>query len=162
MAFLAGAMAGGAIAEGAKLLTKRAKFDFGRTVWVGVVYGIIGMLVDILYQCQAQWFGHGNDIFTLSRKMAFDMFIFTPFLSFPLATSLIGWWKDGFTTTFWQRALTWKYYRSEVVPTMPLGWVYWIPVVLLTYALPLPVQFPFAILAEAAWCVMFVFMIAGE
>ncbi|MBL8059575.1 MAG: hypothetical protein JNK63_02535 [Chthonomonas sp.] len=161
-AFLAGFIAGAVVAEAAKLVTKRATFNGVRLLWVGFVYGVVGILIDLLYRFQAHWFGHGTDIGTLTTKMLVDMLIFSPFLSFPFASAMFGWWKAGFKSSFWKRALTWAYYRDEVLPTLPLGWAFWVPMVYLTYSLPLALQFPFSMLAEAAWCVLFVFMVAGE
>ena len=161
-AFAAGFVAGAVVAEAAKLITKRATFDHGRVLWVGFVYGVVGILIDLLYHYQAEWFGHGTDPQTLTMKMLVDMLIFSPFISFPFATAMFGWWKAGFKASFWKRALTWAFYRDGVAPTLPLGWAFWVPVVLLAYSLPLPLQFPFSMLAEAAWCVLFVFMVAGE
>ena len=161
-AFGAGFVAGGIVAEMAKLVTGRARFDLGRSLWVGIVYGVIGILVDLLYGLQAQMFGHGTDLGTLTMKMSFDMLVFTPFLSFPLAGALFAWRKSGYRMSFWRVALRWSFYRDEIAPTMPLGWAYWVPMVYLTYALPLALQFPFSMLAEAAWSVLFVFMVAGE
>lgn len=164
-AFVAGFIAGGCVPELAKWATGKLKSwgrkDWGRLVWAGFVYGIVGILVDILYRLQAIWFGHGNDLGTVAIKVAVDMTAFTLLISFPVAASLFAWWREGFRMSFWREAFSWRFYRDEILSKVPLGWSFWIPILALTYALPLPLQFPFAMLAEAAWSVLFVFMILG-
>lgn len=164
--FCSGFVAGGLISEFAKIITgKVRRYDRRhaiRVAWAGSVYGLIGILVDFLYFYQSVWFGQGNDVGTLSLKTAVDMLVFTPFMSFPIAASLFAWWKNDFSLAFWREALTWRFYRDEVLASLPLGWAYWVPFLFLTYSLPQNLQFPFAMLAESAWSVLFVFMIAGE
>jgi len=165
-AFVAGFLAGGLLPEIAKAVTGRlrsfSRAELVRATWTGVVYGLVAICVDLLYVGQAVWFGHGRDAATLTMKTAVDMLIFSPFVSIPLATYLLGWWQSGFRARFWRRAFTFRFYREEVLGAMPLCWAYWVPILLLTYALPLPIQFPFAILAESAWSIVFVFFVVDR
>lgn len=165
-AFIAGGIAGGFIPELAKLATGRVKkFDQKHTIgvlWAAFVYGLVGITVDLLYKAQAVWFGTGNDVGTLAIKVFVDMTAFTMLVSFPLAASLFAWWREGFKWSFWKGAFTWNFYKTEIASKLPIGWAFWIPILTCTYALPLNLQFPFAILAEAAWSVLFVFMMTDN
>lgn len=161
--FFAGAIAGAGIPEVAKVVTGRVRrldrAEFGKLAWTAVVYGIVGVTVDIFYRYQAVWFGAGIDPKTLTIKTVVDMFVFAPFLSIPMACALFGWWKAGYSIAFWKRAFTIDFYKREVAPAMPLCWAFWIPMLICTYSLPSTLQFPFAVLGEGAWSVLFVFMV---
>ncbi len=162
-AFLAGFIAGGLLPEIAKFLTGRrhrySRTHVVRVLWTGFVYGLIGILIFYLYDLQARWFGNGIDWGTLTLKTSVDMGIFTPLVSVPMAAALFAWWKAEFAWTFWAKVFSRKFYREEVVSKLPLCWAYWIPFLYLTYALPIDLQFPFAIVAESAWSILFVFMV---
>ena len=162
-AFVAGAIAGGVIPEIARAMMRRIpKFD--RT-WLqtagynAFVYGIIGAQVDVFYQFQALTFGGGNDAKTLIVKTAVDMAIFTPVLSIPTAVLLYAWKRRGFRIHGWKGAFTRKFYAKEVWPTLVPCWAFWIPVLLCVYAMPSDLQYCFAVLAEAAWSMVFVVMV---
>lgn len=165
-AFLAGYVAGGLLPEIAKFITGRrhrySRTHVVRVLWTGFVYGLIGILIFFLYDLQGKWFGNGNDLVTLTLKTAVDMGIFTPLVSVPMAAALFAWWKAGFDWEFWKRVFTLKFYQEEVVSKLPLCWAYWTPFLYLTYALPIDLQFPFAIVAESAWSILFVFMVTDE
>ncbi len=165
-AFVAGAIAGGLIPEIAKLVTgKLRRYDrhlVGKALWAGVVYGIVGIQVSLLYDAQALWFGTSTDLGTLTLKTVVDMLTFTPFISIPTAAALFSWWKHDFDWSYWRTMLSWSFYKKEVLTAIPLCWAYWIPILYCTYALPTDLQFPFAILAESAWSVLFVFLVVGE
>jgi hypothetical protein len=117
--------------------------------------------VDIFYRYQAVMFGTGIDVATLVKKTSMDMFVVSPIIFVPTGMLLLHLKNSHFRVGSLREALTWKFYRAYVVPTMPYNWAYWIPVVLCVYALPTVLQFPFAQLAEAAWSLLFVF-IASE
>jgi hypothetical protein len=163
-AFLSGAVAGGLIPELAKLITGRLKkLDTGwlrDTAFNALVYGLIGMLVDVFYKQQAIWFGNGNDATTLFLKTIVDMIPFTMFLSIPFAISLFEWRKLGFQGLV--GGYRHGFYRHKVIPALIPCWAFWVPILICCYALPLNLQFPFAMLAEAAWSIMFVFIATGR
>ncbi|MBX3096756.1 MAG: hypothetical protein KF812_07835 [Fimbriimonadaceae bacterium] len=165
-AFVAGLIGGGIVPEIARVFTGKTKrLDAENLIRIGstaFTYGVVGIQVDLLYNYQAVWFGQGNDAVTLLQKTAVDMLLFSPLLSIPTATYLLGWWQSSFSRRYWAKALTWKFFRDECLGAMPLCWSYWIPILLLTYALPLPLQFPFAILAESAWSIVFVLLVVDR
>lgn len=165
-AFMAGFVAGGIIAELAKIVTGRVRrFDadwLRGLLFTSFVYGCVGILVDVLYQAQASWFGHGTDWQTLTLKTAVDMLLFSTIISIPFATAMFSWFSHRFSLRELMRDLSNRYYVRKVVPGLIPCWAFWTPVLVCTYALPLKLQLPFAILAEAAWSVIFVFIAKGQ
>ena len=161
--FLAGGFAGGAIPEVAKLFMRRIpRFDrpwLASGAFNAFVYGIVGVQVDMLYQLQGLVFGGGHDPRTLIGKTAGDMGLFTTLLSIPTAVLLYAWKRRGFRFTRWRLAFTRRFYAAEVWPTLVPCWAFWIPVLLCVYAMPPNLQFCFAVFAEAAWSMVFVFMV---
>lgn len=165
-AFVAGMIAGGVVPEAARVLTGKIARSYGpqagRAAWAAVVYGVVGLQVDALYRMLAQVFGTGTDPVTALKKTAFDLLVFTPFLSIPTAVALLAWYREGFAITFWRSAFGWPFYRDQVLASLPLCWSYWGPVLVCTYSLPVDLQFPFAILMESAWSVLFVSLVVDE
>lgn len=155
-AFLAGAIAGGAMPVLALIATRKFTGDWGRAVWSGLVYGIIGIFVDLLYLLLGQWIGRGNEYPVVATKVAIDMFVFSPFLSIPTAAFLFAWWREKLRGSYFKDALSRRFYVDEVLKALPLTWAFWIPMLCCIYVLPVPIQFPFAMLIEAAWSVLFV------
>lgn len=165
-AFVAGLIAGGVVPEVARILTGKIARPYGpqagRAAWAAIVYGVVGLQVDALYRVLALAFGTGTDPVTALKKTAFDLLVFTPFLSIPTAVALLAWYRDGFASSFWRRAIGRAFYRDQVLASLPLCWSYWGPVLVCTYSLPFSLQFPFAILMESAWSVLFVSLVVDE
>ncbi len=166
-AFVSCFIAGGFFPEIAKFCVRKSpKYDRAQitsVLWTAVVYGYIGVTVDIFYNLQATLFGSGVDVVTLAKKMAFDILVFAPLFSIPTSVMLFTFGYDGFKREFWtKKAFTKKYLMNAVLPAMPMGWAFWIPVLLCLYSLPTSLQFPFAMLAEAAWSILFVFLLTPE
>lgn len=161
-AFVAGFVAGGLLAELAKILTgKVKKFDrpwLRMLLYTGFVYGCVGISVDILYRMQAVWFGHGIDWQTLTIKTLVDMLLFSTLVSIPFATACFAFHQVSFSIPKFKAELRDRFYMRRVVPGLIPCWGFWTPVLFCTYALPLKLQLPFAILAEAAWSILFVFI----
>jgi uncharacterized membrane protein YccC len=53
------------------------------------------------------------------------------------------------------RVLSLDFYMQKVLPTVVSGLGFWLPVVLLIYCLPLPLQFPLFTLALTLWVMIF-------
>ncbi len=164
--FAGGAVAGGVIPEIAKLLMGRIKrFDRAWLASAGYnafVYGVVGVEVDLFYRLQASWFGADNDPKTLVVKTLVDMALFSPLLCIPTATLLYVWKRREFRFRGWRAVFTRWFYAKEIWPTLIPCWMFWIPVLLCVYAMPVNLQFCFALLAEAAWSMVFVVMVHRE
>lgn len=159
---LGGFLAGGIVPEIAKAATRRmAKADAiwaGNTLFNGFVYLIVASQVDLFYRFQAWLFGPGVDPGTIALKTAVDMLLFAPFLCMPTAVLICSLrehaWRLGPTL----RGVNRIWFRERVVPAILPGWAFWIPFLLALYALPLPIQMPLALLGEAAWSIIFIFI----
>ena len=161
-AFIAGAIAGGVIPEIAKALTGRmgspTRQWFAASSFNALVYAMVGVQVDLFYRFQTWCFGSGTDFQTLVMKTAVDMAIFTPVLSIPLAVLMFEWKRVGFDLRRMGPAFTGRFYLNSIVPALIPCWAFWIPILICVYSLPANLQFVFALLAEAAWSILFVFI----
>ena len=159
---LVGAIGAGLTPEIAKALVGKLKrLDrawLEKTLYTAFVYSLIGILVDVFYKVQAAAFGSGNAPATLAIKTAVDMLVFSPFLSIPMACTLFALFEQRFQADKMGKELRFQFYRRKIAPSLLLCWFFWTPVLLCVYAFPTPIQFPIAMIAEAAWSVLFVFM----
>ncbi len=166
-AFAAGAVAGGVLPEIAKILAgKLRKLDRG---WLAdaatnaIVYGIIGILVDGLYTGQARVFGSGVDLATLVKKNLADMLVFSPIIGIPIPLGLYELRSRLAPRWAGDRVKSWsEFYRDKYAPSLVMSWGFWIPILFCVYALPPNLQFVFAMFAEAAWSLLFVFVATGK
>lgn len=153
--FVAGALAGGLLPE---LLTV-AVFQRGRvrrenlgSLAFGVCFwGVMALIVDALYRAQALAFGDGVDFATVLKKAAFDQFIFTPFVTIPFTIVVFEWRDASYSLSGMPRVLSLDFYMQKILPAVVSGLGFWLPVVLLVYSLPLPLQFPLFTLALTLW-----------
>lgn len=159
-AFLAGFVAGCVIPELAKVLTGRIPTDRVRwlkdSVFNGVAYGLLGIAVDVLYRLQTAWFGSGIDVTTIAIKTIVDQALFATLIAMPGLMMLFDGRAGGWRLA--RRMLTPAGYRDRVLPALIPNWAFWIPVLLCVYALPTDLQFVFAMLMDAAWSIVFVFI----
>ncbi len=156
---VAGALAGGLLPE---LLTvavfqrRRVRRENLGSLAFGVCFwGVMGMVVDALYRAQAFAFGDGVDLATVLKKAAFDQFVFTPFVTIPLTVVVFEWRHAGFRFSGMPRVLSLDFYLQKILPAVVSGLGFWLPVVLLVYSLPLPLQFPLFTLALTLWVMIF-------
>ena len=116
-------------------------------------WGVIGIIVDVLYRAQALWFGTNTDLATILPKVLIDQFLYSPFIGTPLCLLYFAWADHGFRIAG-IRAL---------LPDLPLravgiqcaAWMIWIPGVTLIYAMPSLLQIPIAILITSFWILIF-------
>ncbi|HEX7317219.1 MAG TPA: hypothetical protein VF297_25185 [Pyrinomonadaceae bacterium] len=123
---------------------------FGACFW-----GLMAMVVDALYRAQAFAFGDGVDLATVLKKTAFDQFVFTPFVSIPLTVVIYEWRQAGYRLAGMPRVLSLDFYTRKVLPSVVSGLGFWLPIVLLVYCLPQPLQFPLFTLALTLWVMIF-------
>ncbi len=116
-------------------------------------WGVIGMIVDLLYRAQDLWFGTNADFATILPKVLVDQFLYSPFIGTPLAIFYFAWADHGFRLSG----------IRSVLPDLPLrvfgiqcaAWMIWIPGVTLIYAMPSLLQIPIAILITSFWILIF-------
>jgi hypothetical protein len=121
-----------------------------------------GIVIDLLYRGEARLFGADASIGTIASKTAFDQFVFNP-LWLPLIIALYTWQREGFRLAPTTRALLVpRFYRTQVLPLLLPAWCFWIPMVSIIYALPVPLQFLLFVLALGAWSLIMVSIASGE
>jgi hypothetical protein len=158
---IAGFLAGSALPELAKIATGKVKaLDQAwrsKTLFTGFVYAFVALLVQGLYFVQVALFGDSGSLPSTVAKVAFDMLVFSPFLSIPFATGLFRWHASQFKPSSFTQVYTKTGYAQFVLPGLILCWAFWTPVMSAIYTLPMRLQFPIAMLCEAAWAILFVF-----
>jgi len=158
-----GFIAGGLLPELAKLTAGRVpklNKEYAKQVFfTGLVYGIVAVLVFYLYKLQVLMFGDVPTLGATTLKVAFDMLVFSPFLSMPFATGMFIWRRNNYKFSSWKKVFTPAGYSQNVLPTLVLCWAFWTPVLACVYVLPEKLQFVVAILCEAAWSIVFVFTV---
>lgn len=155
-ALVAGFLAGSAIPEFARLVSRHKLTPIKDVLFNGFAYGTLGVLISAFYDQQSRWFGDGIDFGTLLIKTTVDMGLAAPLMFIPYVVLLFEWRKGG-----WQRAkqiLSPVGYRDVVLPALLPNWAFWIPVLFCVYAMPQSLQFSLSTLAEAAWSIVFVFI----
>ncbi len=161
-AFISCAIACGILPEIAKALTgtlpKLDKWWIIGVVHTSVVFGAVGIFVDLFYQFQGVLFGTGVDPLTLTQKTLFDMGVFAPLFCIPFEVATLEWGHHRYRMKALWGNMTPLAYRDRVLPVLLPCWAFWIPVLLCVYSLPPNLQFPFAMLAEAAWSIIVVFV----
>lgn len=163
---VAGVLAGAVVPDLAKVLTgKLRRFDrawVSRFLTAAFVYATLSVVVDVFYIGLARVFGEGVDVGTILAKVTVDMLLFSPLLAVPYSVAAFRWRLDGFQVRALPYLFSWSFYRREVVPVLAMTWVFWIPMLMCVYALPLDLQFTFSRFTSAAWSVILVFMTTGH
>jgi hypothetical protein len=159
------AFAGGVLPELAKLAAQRGRSPLagrgGEIAFNVAFFAFNGVVVDGLYRLEASLFGLGTGAATIAAKTAFDQFVFTPpWLC--LITALYLFRARGFSWRATRPAFARGFLRGRVLPLLLPDWFFWIPMVSVIYAFPLPLQFLLFILALAAWSLILVVIAGGE
>lgn len=156
---VSGVLAGGLLPE---LLTVavfqrwRVRWEnLGSLVFGASYWGLMAMIVDALYRGQALLFGDGVDFATVLKKTFVDQFLFTPFVTIPLTVVVFEWRHAGYRRAGMPRVLSLDFYMQKVLPSVVSALGFWLPIVLLVYSLPLPLQFPLFTLALTLWVMIF-------
>lgn len=119
-------------------------------------FAYLGVQIDLFYQFQAWLFGTGTDVTTVVAKTAFDMLVFTPFLSIPISAFCFTWRDAEFRNDRTRNALTNGAFSGRYAAFLVTAWAFWLPVVLAVYALPSNLQFMLFMLAQAAYSLIIV------
>ena len=131
---------------------------FRKLGWNFLFFAFNGLLVDLFYVLQAYLFGIGSSWSVVLPKMALDFFGFIPLLALPMSVSYFLWLELGWSPSRILRAWGWPLYRDRVVPLLIPDFVYWGPILIFLYGLPLTLQVPFFLLAFSGWSLAFVFI----
>ena len=136
-------------------------WDMGRLRrlgWNFLFFSFNGLLVDLFYLLQATLFGIGASWKVVLPKMALDFFGFIPWVALPMSVSYFLWLELDWSPRRIFRAWSWNLYRARVLPLIIPDFVYWGPILVFLYGLPLSLQVPFFLLAFSGWSLAFVFI----
>lgn len=158
-----GFIAGGFIPEVAKPLVGRMpKLNrdwFSLTIYTSIVYMTLTIIVYYMFKLQVVMFGDDGSPLMVAKKVIFDQFIFSPFLSIPLGVGLFKWRQENFSLSAWKQVAVPELYKKNVLPALIMCWAYWGPITIGMYFLPEKVQFVASAFCQAAWSLLFVFMV---
>ncbi|MBL8069069.1 MAG: hypothetical protein JNM28_11515 [Armatimonadetes bacterium] len=158
-----GFFAGGILPEIAKALVgKIGKTDrdwVNSTLYTGSVYMLVTFLVVAFFKLQVVLFGDSGTLGMVVKKVLVDQLIFSPFVSIPLAVGLFRWRKDKFDFKAWRSVASLSGYRENVLPALVMCWSYWGPITFAMYFLPERLQFVVSSFCQAAWSLLFVFLV---
>lgn len=161
-----GFIAGGILPELAKICVGRIpKFDkkwLSLVVYTACVYMLLAAIVFFMFKLQVVLFGDSSDLATVIKKVLFDQLIFSPLFSIPLGVGLFKWRQANFKLEGWRQVLTVSGYKQNVFPALIMCWSYWGPIVCTMYWLPERIQFVVSAFCQAAWSLLFVFMVESR
>lgn len=122
----------------------------------------LGVLVDQFYQFQAYLFGTDASISTVGIKLLVDQLLFTPFVSLPFVLFWALLRESDYAPLQALQKFTLSVYKARVLPLWATSLSFWPPMLCLVYALPSAIQFPLFLLANAAWSLLFVFILRRQ
>lgn len=125
-----------------------------------LVFGTIGITVDMFYVLQIYLFGAGNGVATVAKKILLDQFVYSPMTNFAVVAAF-AWREDGYRARTWKRVLTADFLSSRYLPLLVALWCVWMPGGLVIYCMPTALQFPVASLVLSFWMLIFKFMRQG-
>lgn len=156
---LAAAIAGGIIPEIMRVLVFQKgqvlRGNFCNLLFTIPFWSLTGMLVDLLYRSQAEWFGAEATFGVVVSKVLVDQFVYNPLIAGPSGAWCYDWKHSGYSFRNLRRFLTLRYYRDVIVPILFATWGVWIPLVAILYSLPSLLQIPLFALALAMWVMLY-------
>ncbi len=116
-----------------------------------VYFAVIGLSVDYLYTWMGHAYGNGPHLDSVAKKVATDMFLYSPLVSMPLAAITFLYRDTGFSWALTKQALRQGEFWKRFMPLLVTCWMYFGPVTMAMYSLPVALNFPVAMTANAAW-----------
>ena len=127
-----------------------------------VYFAGLGAIIAELQNGMARLFGESGGPRGVLLRLAFDMVLFTPLVAMPLATVVFAWRDAEFRTAGVVAAARSGELRTRYVRLLVTCWIFWTPVLIGVYAMPLLLQFPLVLFAEAAWAVLMLALERGR
>ena len=144
--------------EIAKLVTRSEakKLTWKDLVLRMVYFAIIGLSVDALYVWMGNTYGREAVLSTVIKKVLTDMLVYSPGFSMPLAVITFLYQDSLFSTQKTLAGLKKGEFAKRFMPLLVTCWMYFGPVTIAMYSLPVELQFPLAMAAQAAWGIIVV------
>ncbi|MBU1107242.1 MAG: hypothetical protein KKB51_11285 [Candidatus Riflebacteria bacterium] len=140
---------------------KATRQNLNNLIFVGLLFGVMGILTDIFYGYQVRWFGEESNLRTLLFKAFVDQGLYSPVANF-LLVSIFFFRENGVRLEVIKKILTTKFAFINVLPVVVAGWCVWIPGVMLVYSMPTALQLPVASLILCFWVLIFTFVAAQK
>ena len=131
-------------------------------VFAAAVFGFNGIIVEFQYALLARIFGNDTHFSTAIKKSLADQFVTTPLWGLTYFIVLYTFREQRYHPVNTLRQLTPAWYGRRVLPLLLPNWAYWLPMSLLIYLLPGPLQFLLYCFAVAAWSLVMVFVATRE
>jgi len=146
------------IPEIAKMLTgiKGEKLTWKDLVLRMVYFATIGISINMLYDWMNVAIGNDVSPGSIAKKLAIDQLIYSPFFSMPLATLTFLYRDTGFSFEKAIAKLKQGEFWRRFFPLYATCIMYFGPVGIAMYSLPLGLTFPVAMAAQAAWGIIVV------
>ena len=161
MAIVGSIVAGAILPEIAKLLlprSSRQSLSVGDLLANVAFFAGAGAIVDTQYRFLALILGSDMGMATAIGKMLIDQLLMTPIYGVPYWILVYEWKANGFAILPTLRPVGPRWYLTRVLPLLIPAWVYWIPMTLMIYSLPMQLQFVLFALAMAGWSLVMVFI----
>jgi hypothetical protein len=123
-----------------------------------IAFAINGLITDLQYRLLGWAIGRDAHFLTAVKKMLADQFITTPIYGIVYWAVIYRWKALGFRIGPLLREMGPHWYLTQVMPLLIPCWCFWIPMVLMVYLMPAPLQFSLFCLALAAWSLLMVFV----
>ena len=107
-----------------------------QTLWCGT----FGICCNEIFQLMARTFGDNAHVSTVLIKAAIDQFVWTVLVIAPANAVFFFWLGRDFSFTRVKRDWLRPFYRRMVLPNLLPNWVVWIPVSLVVFSFPFPLQ----------------------
>ena len=133
------------------------KKNLTEMVYTGLIFGIVGVVVDIFYKIQGSIFGSGKSISVLTCKTLVDQFIFSPIINTNIILAYL-WREHKFNYHATRKSLCVSKMINKMIPIMLANWSVWIPGVIVIYAMPSDLQIPIASFILCFWVLIITFM----
>ena len=121
-----------------------------QSVWCGAM----GVACWWFYGLQCKLFGYGHGIATLLCKTAFDQFVWTAVVVAPLSSAFYVWLGHDFSVKAVVKTCRTGFVRRVVMPNLVANWCVWIPLVMMVYTLPRPLQIHMLSIVSSLWVLL--------
>lgn len=155
LAALCNVVAGAILPEITRVATGRKRTGAGEMAFQFAFFALLGAYVDLLYRGLGEVWGNAADVATVGKKLLFDQLVSSPLVTIPFSTVAFVWKDSGFSL-----ARTRNAFRAQggflvrYLPTLVTCWGFWAPVLVAVYAMPVDLQFPLFLAAQAAWTLL--------
>jgi hypothetical protein len=163
---LAAAVAGVVLPEAAKVVALGLR-RFDRQRWRDIAFALAlfavnGMITDLQYRFLGWVYGTGAEWPTVLAKVFTDQFGTTPLYGVPYWILLYAWRANAYDARATLGMISGRWYVTRVLPLLIPAWFFWVPMTMLIYSLPGPLQLWLFALAMGAWSLVMIFVASNQ